>query len=76
MSKVLDNLNNVSFINNIMTACCRIFHDSSFKEKLDSNPETINSDPYGAGWIAEIEIASAPLQDVLLSAADYQNLTA
>ena len=45
-------------------------------EKLDSNPETINSDPYGAGWIAEIEIASAPLQDVLLSAADYQNLTA
>ena len=45
-------------------------------EKLESNPETINSDPYGAGWIAEIEIASAPLQDVLLSAADYQNLTA
>jgi len=45
-------------------------------EKLDSNPETINSDPYGDGWIAEIEIASAPLQDVLLSAADYQNLTA
>ena len=45
-------------------------------EKLDSNPETINSDPYGAGWIAEIEIASAPLQDVLLSAADYQNLSA
>ena len=38
MSKVLDNLNNVSFINNIMTACCRIFHDASFKEKLDSNP--------------------------------------
>jgi len=45
-------------------------------EKLDSNPETINSDPYGAGWIAEIEITSAPLQDVLLSAVDYQNLTA
>ena len=45
-------------------------------EKLDSNPETINSDPYGDGWIAEIEIASAPLQEVLLSAAEYQNLTA
>jgi glycine cleavage system H protein len=45
-------------------------------QKLDSNPETINSDPYGDGWIAEIEIASAPLQDVLLSAAEYQNLTA
>lgn len=45
-------------------------------QKLDSNPETINSDPYGDGWIAEIEIASAPLQEVLLSAAEYQNLTA
>jgi len=45
-------------------------------EKLDSNPETINSDPYGDGWIAEVEIASAPLQEVLLSAVEYQNLTA
>lgn len=41
MYKVLDNLNNVSFINNIMIACCRIFHDSSFKEKLDSNPHLL-----------------------------------
>mgnify|MGYP003330358346 CR=1 FL=1 len=25
---------------------------------LDSAPETLNSDPYGAGWIAEIEVTS------------------
>jgi glycine cleavage system H protein len=45
-------------------------------EKLESNPEVINSDPYGAGWIAEIEISTPILSEKLLSAQDYQNLTA
>ena len=45
-------------------------------EKLESNPEIINADPYGAGWIAEIEIATDSLQEVLLSAQEYQSLTA
>ena len=43
---------------------------------LDSKPETINSDPYGEGWIVEIEISSTRLEETLLSALDYQNLTA
>ena len=43
---------------------------------LDSKPETINSDPYGEGWIVEIEISSIKLEETLLSALDYQNLTA
>jgi len=41
---------------------------------LDKAPEAINSDPYGAGWIADIEI-SAPATN-LLSAAEYTALTA
>lgn len=45
-------------------------------EKLDTNPEAINADPYGNGWIAEIEISTPSLQEKLLSAADYQNITA
>lgn len=45
-------------------------------EKLDINPEVINSDPYGQGWIAEIEIAGTALSETLLSAQDYQKLTA
>ena len=45
-------------------------------ENLESNPEVINSDPYGAGWIAEIEISTPTLSEKLLSAQDYQNLTA
>jgi glycine cleavage system H protein len=45
-------------------------------DKLESNPEIINADPYGAGWIAEIEISFDSLQEVLLSAHEYQSLTA
>ena len=41
---------------------------------LVSNPELLNSDPYGAGWIAKITLTSAP--DSLLSAAEYSALTA
>ena len=43
-------------------------------QSLDANPETINADPYGSGWIAEVEVSSEPTD--LLSAGDYQNLTA
>ena len=43
---------------------------------LDSNPETINSDPYGAGWIVEIEISATKLEETLLSPQEYQKLTA
>ena len=43
-------------------------------QTLDANPETINADPYGSGWIAEVEITSEATD--LLTAGDYQNLTA
>ena len=43
---------------------------------LDSKPEIINSDPYGAGWIAEIEISDESQLSTLLSAGDYTSLTA
>lgn len=39
---------------------------------LDSAPETLNTDPYGAGWIAEIEVTS-PSKD-LMDAAGYSSL--
>ena len=41
---------------------------------LDANPETINTDPYGAGWIAEVEVSNEPT--VLMSSAEYQSITA
>jgi glycine cleavage system H protein len=49
-------------------------------EALDANPELINSDPYGEGWMVEISIDVAQQGDPLsgpgmLSAADYAALT-
>ena len=48
----------------------------AINKKLDTNPETINSDPYGDGWIAEIEISGDKLSETLLSAREYEDLTA
>lgn len=41
-------------------------------EQLDSNPELINSDPYGEGWIIKVKLANPAELDTLLSAADYK----
>ena len=43
-------------------------------EALAGAPETLNSDPYGAGWLCEIEISDAAQVDGLLDAAAYQAL--
>ena len=43
-------------------------------DSLSNSPETINSDPYGAGWLAKIEVAAAPSE--LLTAAQYGEITA
>jgi glycine cleavage system H protein len=43
-------------------------------EALADQPETINSDPYGAGWICEIELADPSQLDGLLDASGYRAL--
>lgn len=40
-------------------------------ERLDQQPELVNSDPYGDGWIAEIRPSDAAALDGLLDAASY-----
>ena len=40
---------------------------------LEKSPELINQDPYGAGWIAQIEFSAAPGD--LLSAEEYTQIT-
>jgi glycine cleavage system H protein len=42
---------------------------------LTSSPELVNSDPYGEGWICEIETTSSDSFDALLDAASYEALT-
>jgi glycine cleavage system H protein len=53
---------------------------SARNEALDANPELVNSDPYGEGWMIEIAPAdgtAAALQSPqLLDAAAYEALTA
>ena len=43
-------------------------------ETLDSQPELINADPYGDGWIVEIQVAGGELPSSLLSAGQYREL--
>ncbi len=44
-------------------------------DQLDGRPELINSDPYGEGWIVEIELADSAQLDSLLDAAGYGSLS-
>ncbi len=41
---------------------------------LDAAPETINSDPYGAGWMFEMRLADDSALDGLLTPGDYRAL--
>lgn len=43
-------------------------------KKLDSQPELVNSDPYGDGWMVKITIADASQIEALLTAEAYQKL--
>lgn len=46
----------------------------AINESLAAAPELINSDPYGAGWLVEIQVSSAPLG--LLTSDEYGEITA
>lgn len=43
-------------------------------ETLDDAPETINKDPYGAGWMIKLKISNPAELDELLSADEYKDL--
>ena len=43
-------------------------------EELESQPELVNSDPYGDGWMVKVKIADASEVDNLLSVAAYKEL--
>jgi glycine cleavage system H protein len=47
---------------------------TTINDALSNSPESLNSDPYGAGWLVKIEISTPPTD--LLSAAEYATLTA
>ena len=46
----------------------------SFNKKLEDEPELINFDPYGEGWIIKIAILDVDELDELLDASEYKEL--
>lgn len=45
-------------------------------DDLDGAPETINSDPYGGGWMVKVQMGDPAEADGLMSADDYEAFVA
>ena len=45
---------------------------AEFNEALENEPELLNTDPYGKGWIIKVEVAEDANLSQLLSAEQYQ----
>jgi glycine cleavage system H protein len=45
-----------------------------FNDDLEVNPENVNADPYGKGWMIKVKIANPAEVDDLLSSDDYKAL--
>jgi glycine cleavage system H protein len=45
-----------------------------FNTNLEANPELVNSDPYGEGWIIKVKISDVSQLDELLDADGYKAL--
>lgn len=45
-----------------------------FNEDLERNPETVNSDPYGAGWMVKVKVSDVSQWDELLDNEAYASL--
>jgi glycine cleavage system H protein len=45
-----------------------------FNTALESNPEAVNSDAYGEGWMIKVKLTNPSELDGLLDAAAYQAL--
>ena len=47
---------------------------SEINALLNDNPELVNNDPYGDGWMVKVTLSDASEVDALLSADDYKAL--
>ncbi|WP_452597935.1 glycine cleavage system protein GcvH [Pontimicrobium sp. MEBiC01747] len=45
-----------------------------FNEALEDEPEKVNTDPYGDGWMVKVKFSDASQLENLLSAEDYKEL--
>ncbi len=42
--------------------------------ELENAPETVNSDPYGQGWMVRVKLSDASQVDGLMSASEYREM--
>lgn len=49
---------------------------AEINEELEDNPELVNEDPYGEGWMVKIKVTNPSQLGSLLSADDYKEITA
>jgi len=47
---------------------------TEFNDALESNPDVVNSDPYGDGWMVKVTLSDSSELDGLLSAEAYADL--
>jgi glycine cleavage system H protein len=45
-----------------------------FNGELEANPEAVNKDPYGSGWMIKVQVSDMSELDGLMDAAAYQDL--
>ena len=45
-----------------------------FNELLESEPEKVNDDPYGQGWMIKVQISDSSQIENLMSAEDYKTM--
>lgn len=45
-----------------------------FNDSLERTPETVNSDPYGSGWMVKVKVSDVSQWEELLDSAAYANL--
>lgn len=46
----------------------------AFNDSLETSPETVNSDPYGKGWMIKVKVINVTDFDELLSSEAYKEL--
>ncbi|QXP60200.1 glycine cleavage system protein GcvH [Olleya sp. HaHaR_3_96] len=46
----------------------------AFNEALEDEPEKVNTDPYGEGWMVKVKVTDPSQLDNLMSAEDYKAL--
>ena len=44
-------------------------------ESFHDEPESVNTDPYGAGWMIRLKLKNKGEVDSLLNAAEYEDFT-